>query len=167
MPTGAPLSLNHAAYLTFDTAATRDFYTRVLGCRLVAAVQEDRVPSTGEETPFLHLFFAFEDGSCIAFFDIAGLAPGQPDGLPGWARHFALNVATHDDLHAWKDRLAAAGVDALGPVDHHGIWHSLYFFDPNGIRLELTYQARALDDDDARSAEKMVEQWVASGLSRE
>ena len=31
------------------------------------------------------------------------------------------------------------GVEVLGPVDH-GFAHSIYFFDPNGVRLELTAQ---------------------------
>jgi glyoxylase I family protein len=36
-------------------------------------------------------------------------------------------------------RLEAHGVEVLGVTDHH-IFHSIYFFDPNGIRLELTAQ---------------------------
>jgi catechol 2,3-dioxygenase-like lactoylglutathione lyase family enzyme len=128
---------------------------------LVAAVKEDRVPSTGDETPFLHLFFSFASGECIAFFDVDGLTPGQGDGLPTWAPHLALNVDSREDLDAWKDRLEAAGVSTIGIVDHHGIWYSLYFYDPNGIRLELTYQARPLDEDDASAAQKMVDDWIA------
>ena len=38
-----------------------------------------------------------------------------------------------------KARLEAHGVEVLGITDHH-IFHSIYFFDPNGIRLELTAQ---------------------------
>ena len=38
-----------------------------------------------------------------------------------------------------KERLEAHGVEVLGITDHH-IFHSIYFFDPNGIRLELTAQ---------------------------
>jgi len=35
-------------------------------------------------------------------------------------------------------RLRGAGLDVIGPVDHDGFVVSIYFFDPNGIRLELT-----------------------------
>ncbi len=42
-----------------------------------------------------------------------------------------------DDLLAAKARLQAAGVEVVGVTDHH-IIQSIYFFDPNGIRLELT-----------------------------
>ena len=38
-----------------------------------------------------------------------------------------------------KVRLQAEGVEVLGVTDHH-IFKSIYFFDPNGVRLELTAQ---------------------------
>jgi catechol-2,3-dioxygenase len=38
---------------------------------------------------------------------------------------------------AAKARLERAGVEVRGVVDH-GFIHSIYFFDPNGLRLELT-----------------------------
>ena len=40
-------------------------------------------------------------------------------------------------------------MEVLGVTDHEGIWKSIYFFDPNGIRLELTYQTRPLNEQDA------------------
>ena len=46
-----------------------------------------------------------------------------------------------------KARLEAAGVEVLGVTDHH-IIESIYFFDPNGIRLELT--VRAIKDAELR-----------------
>lgn len=157
-----PTSVNHIAYLTFDTAATVDFYTQVMGCRLVGAVQEDRVPSTGAASPFLHLFFTLANGECIAFFNVEGLEPGAGDGLPDWPRHLALGVESREQLEAWKAHLEAAGLDVVGITDHHGIWYSIYFFDPNGVRLEITYQARPLDDSDAEAARKMVREWISS-----
>ena len=42
-------------------------------------------------------------------------------------------------LRDMKARLEANGVEVLGITDHH-IFHSIYFFDPNGVRLELTAQ---------------------------
>ena len=42
-----------------------------------------------------------------------------------------------ETLQAHKARLEAAGVAVKGPKDHHFV-HSIYFYDPNGIRLELT-----------------------------
>jgi glyoxylase I family protein len=51
--------------------------------------------------------------------------------------HLALRVGSLDELEAARTRLKAAGIAVLGPTDHHFI-KSIYFFDPNGIRLELT-----------------------------
>lgn len=157
----AATSFNHVAMPTNDTAATYRFYTEVLGFRLLSAVREEHVPSTGEQTPFLHTFFGLEDGSCMAFFDVDGQEyAGRDDGVPAWIRHFAMNVDTEQELHSWKDRLESHGVEVRGIVDHEGIWQSIYFFDPNGLRLELTWVRRPLTEDDRRHGEGLVAQWI-------
>jgi glyoxylase I family protein len=156
------LGFNHIAMPTEDTEATRKFYTEVLGFKLLGAVREDRVPSVQEETTFLHTFFELDDGSCLAFFEIDGLSIGERgDGVPLWVRHFAMNVDSLDEVLSWKKRLEENGVEVLGPVDHDGLMHSIYFFDPNGLRLELTWQARPWTADDASAAEEMIQTWVA------
>ena len=48
-------------------------------------------------------------------------------------------VDTIGELENTKARLEAHGIEVLGVTDHH-IFKSIYFFDPNGIRLELTAQ---------------------------
>lgn len=79
------------------------------------------------------------DGSCIAFFDLGDGQIAEPSpNTPSWVNHIALRVDTVEALEAARKRLTAAGVSVLGPVDHAGYVHSIYFFDPNGIRLELT-----------------------------
>lgn len=148
--------LNHVAYATFDTPATVRFYTEVLGFRLVDAVRDESGP-----TPFLHTFFAMESGEIIAFFDIPGLEKPKRDHLPPWVRHLALSVDTAETLAAWKRRLEEHGVRVTGPVDHDGVWSSIYFMDPNAVTLELTYQARPLNDADAARASEMVAAWNA------
>jgi len=154
-------SLNHIAMPTSNTAETYRFYTEVLGFTFLSAVREERVPSTGEETPFLHTFFAMGDGSCIAFFDVAGQDyGGRSDDVPKWIRHFALNVDTYDELLEWKERLTGLGIETLGVTDHEGIWQSIYFFDPNGLRLELTWQRRELTEADRAHGQQLVEEWV-------
>ena len=156
-----PHSLNHAAYPTWDTAATHRFYTEVMGCKFVAAVRADNVPSTGDNTTFLHTFFAMESGECLAFFEIDHLPAAHDDGLPKWIRHIAFNVGGLDDLDRWQRHLDDHGVEYIGPTDHDGVWLSIYFFDPNGIRLELTFQARALGEADATAAAVELERWLA------
>jgi glyoxylase I family protein len=149
--------LNHVAYPTFDTAATVRFYTEVMGFRLVDAVEGKIGPHA-----FLHTFFAMDSGEIIAFFDIPGLAKPAPDGVPFWVRHLALSVDSAESLAAWKARLESHGLKVDGPVDHDGVWSSIYFKDPNAVMLELTYQVRALNDADADRAQQMVSQWIAS-----
>ena len=149
--------LNHVAYPTFDTAATVRFYTEVMGFRLVDAVQD----AIGR-TRFLHTFFAMESGEIIAFFDIPGLEKPARDHVPPWVRHLAMSVDSRETLAAWKTRLESHGVHVDGPIDHDGVWSSIYFADPNDVMLELTHQARALDDADAQRAADMVAAWVGA-----
>lgn len=78
------------------------------------------------------------DGSCIAFFDLGDgqAAEPSPNTAP-WVNHLALRVDSIAELDTAQARLRAAGIDVLGITDHGPI-KSIYFFDPNGIRLELT-----------------------------
>jgi catechol-2,3-dioxygenase len=102
-----------------------------------------------------------ESGEIIAFFDIPGLEKPQRDHVPPWVRHLALSVDSAETLAAWKRRLEEHGVQVTGPVDHDGVWSSIYFMDPNAVTLELTYQARLLNDADAARASDMVAAWNA------
>ena len=130
--------LNHAAYRCRDAEETRHFYEDILGLPLVHVVRGD-VVSTGEQGAFAHLFFEMTNGGCIAFFDLGDNTAAEPSpNTPLWVNHIALNVATEAKVDEAKARLQAAGVDVLGPKLHDGQFRSIYFFDPNGIRLELT-----------------------------
>ena len=101
------------------------------------AVSEDRVPSTGEAHPYMHIFFRMDDGSYVAFFELPeSPAMGRDANTPAWVQHLALRVADEESLMRNKRRIESHGVEVLGPVDH-GICKSIYFFDPNGHRLEL------------------------------
>lgn len=137
--TGAPEGLHHVAYVTHDTAATMDFYTRVMRMPLCSVVIDDAVPSTGDPFPYIHLFFRMKDGSTVAFFESLGLPPPAPATHPAYHifNHLALNAASRDEVDEWAKHLGQQGVDFIGPVEH-GIIYSIYFFDPNGIRLEIT-----------------------------
>jgi catechol 2,3-dioxygenase-like lactoylglutathione lyase family enzyme len=114
-----------------------EFYQRVLGMEFQLAIAEDKVPSTGAPDPYMHVFLDAGGGNVLAFFEL----PNSPDmgrdpNTPAWVQHLALRVGSMDDLLAAKERAEAHGLDVLGPV-HHGIFKSIYFFDPNGHRVEL------------------------------
>jgi len=138
------------------------FYTEVLGFRLVDAIRGETDPDSGKSRPFLHTFFAMGSGEIIAFFDIDGLVVSTDDRVPRWVRHLALSVDSPATLAAWKARLESHGLRVTGPVDHDGVWSSIYFTDPNGVTLELTHQARPLGDADAARAVDMVARWTAA-----
>ncbi|MDE1978487.1 MAG: VOC family protein, partial [Betaproteobacteria bacterium] len=65
-----------------------------------------------------------------------------------------------DELLAAKKRLQGAGIDVLGPTDH-ALFQSIYFFDPNGHRLELACNTASPKMLAALDAVKwdMLEEW--------
>jgi lactoylglutathione lyase len=52
-------------------------------------------------------------------------------------QHIAFSVESLAVLEETRRRLLERGIDVVGPTDH-GLFRSIYFFDPNGHRLELT-----------------------------
>lgn len=134
------LGVHHGAFRCRDAEQTIWFYSEVLGLVDRTGIVLDEVTGTGEEDPYMHLFFPMQNGEFIAFFD----APGSAD--PDWfARkesfdmHWAFEVASEEDLLSMQERIKSYGVSALGPVDHHFV-RSVYMYDPNGIQVELTYR---------------------------
>ena len=141
LPPAAPVQqLHHFAYKARDAEETRHFYEDILGLPLYHIIQSDYVPSTGEYCPYTHFFFRLQDGSFIAFFDLGDdVAAAPSSNTPAWVNHIAFRVNTVEELENTKVRLQAHGIEVLGVTDHH-IFKSIYFFDPNGIRLELSAQ---------------------------
>lgn len=135
-----PAMLHHAAYVTHDVAATADFYTRIMGMELASTVFDDSIPSTGEDIPYFHIFFRMSDGSTIAFFEAPGVPLPSTPSHPAYAlfNHIALEAQNREEIMRWHDWLTRNGVEIVGPTDHKGLILSIYFHDPNGIRLEIT-----------------------------
>jgi catechol-2,3-dioxygenase len=67
------------------------------------------------------------------------------------------SVETVDAWHAW---LKLKGVEVLGPVDHK-IIYSIYFHDPNGVRLEITTPTAPVWNDNAAAARSSLDDWNA------
>lgn len=155
--------LNHFAWRCRDAEETRHFYEDILGLPLVHVIQADTVPSTGEYSPYTHIFFQMSDGAYIAFFDLGDDETSAPSpNTPAWVNHLALQVPSQDDLLAAKAKLESEGVKVLGVTDHH-ILNSIYFFDPNGLRVELT--AWTVDaghmEREAADAHARLDAWTA------
>lgn len=155
--------LHHFAWRCKDAEETRHFYEDLLGLPLVHVIQSDHVPSTGEYCPYVHIFFEMADGSYIAFFDLGDGVAAQPSpNTPAWVNHIALQVDSLTQLQAARERLAGAGVEVIGVVDHHFV-NSIYFFDPNGLRVELTVRTAGGDvlQGYAREAHGALAKWTA------
>ena len=129
--------IHHVAYRCKDAKATVDWYADVLGMAFTTAFSEDHVPSTGAYDPYMHIFLDCGGGNVIAFFELPNQpVMGKDPNTPAWVQHIAFEVADMDALLAAKAHIEAQGIDVVGPT-FHGIFRSIYFFDPNGHRLEL------------------------------
>ena len=139
-PKLTPLMLNHAAWVTHDVEATAAFYTRIMGMELASTIYDDKIPSTGDDFAYFHIFFRMADGSTIAFFEAPGLPERPPVAHPAYEifDHIALQATDREEVDRWADWLRENGIVLIGPTDHKGIIYSIYFHDPNGIRLEIT-----------------------------
>lgn len=131
--------IHHVAYRCRDAQETVDFYSGVLGMDYLMAISEDRVPSTKEPDPYMHIFFDAGQGSCLAFFELPTKPEmGRDPNTPDWVQHIAFELEDEAELMDMKARAEKAGLDVIGPTDH-SVFQSIYFFDPNGHRLEFTY----------------------------
>ncbi len=153
--------IHHVAYRCKDANETVEWYARVLGMAYTTAFAEDTVPSTGEDDPYMHVFLDCGGGNVLAFFEL----PGQPEmgrdlNTPAWVQHLAFEVEDEAALLAAKAHIEAQGIEVLGPT-YHGIFRSIYFFDPNGHRLELACNIGTREQyaELAELAGPMLEEW--------
>ena len=159
-----PIQLNgfhHVAYRCKDAKETVTFYQDILGMDFQLAIAEDHVPSTGAYDPYMHIFMDAGNGNVLAFFEL----PEQPDmdrdqNTPKWVQHIAMKVDSMDDLLAAKAKIESHDIEVIGPTNH-GIFKSIYFFDPNGHRLELAANTHTQEQMDElhRVAPDMLEEW--------
>ncbi|SHF38067.1 Catechol 2,3-dioxygenase [Microbulbifer donghaiensis] len=154
--------IHHVAYRCRDAKETVEFYRDLLGMDFQLAIAENEVPSTKEPDPYMHVFLDAGMGNVLAFFEIPNSPDmGRDENTPKWVQHIAFEVEDMDELLAARDRLEAAGVDVLGPTDHT-IFQSIYFFDPNGHRIELAANTAkpGMHSELKRVAEDMLDEWA-------
>ena len=138
--------IHHVAYRCLDAKQTVEWYGRHLGMKFVLAIAEDQVPSTHEPDPYMHIFLDAGNGNVLAFFELPNSPAMDRDrNTPAWVQHIAFEVESLDVLHEAKQRVEAEGLSVVGPTDH-GIFRSIYFFDPNGHRIELAANTGSADD---------------------
>ncbi len=122
--------IHHISAITGDARANLDFYTRVLGLRLVAK-------SVNQDDPYVyHLFYADYEGSPgadLTFFEYPGALPGRAGA--GMVHRIGFRVATAEAIDFWGVRLSTEGI-ATTRVDG-----ALRFTDPEGLGLALVVDA--------------------------
>jgi glyoxalase family protein len=122
--------IHHITAITGDAPRNVDFYTRVLGLRLVAKTVNQDDPSV------YHLFYADErgrPGSELTFFEYPGAIPGRTGA--GMVHTIVWRVGSPAALDFWADRFAADGA----PMERDD--GSVRFADPEGLRHELVVTA--------------------------
>src|SRR5438105_11619065 len=123
--------IHHITLITGDAPRNVDFYTRVLGLRLVKK-------SVNQDDPTVyHLFYADEKGSPgsdITFFEY----PNAPRGTAGagMIHTITFRVASEEALDFWGERLRAEGIAATREQGQLG------FEDPEGMSFELAAVVR-------------------------
>ena len=122
--------LHHLTAIVGDPQQNVDFYTRVLGLRLVKQTVNFDDPGT------YHLYYGDEvgtPGTILTFFPW----PGAPQGRRGTGQiidiSFSIPVTA---LDYWIDRLSKYGVTITGPTTRFNE-RVISFFDPHGLSLEL------------------------------
>ena len=129
--------IHHAAYRCKDAKETVEWYAKNLDMNFVLAIAEDLVPSTKAPDPYMHIFLDAGGGNVMAFFELPNSpAMGRDENTPAWVQHMAFEVDSMEALLAAKEKLVGNGIEVIGPINHT-IFQSIYFFDPNGHRLEL------------------------------
>ena len=67
--------IHHVAYRCKDAKETVEFYQDVLNMDFQLAIAEDKVPSTKEPDPYMHVFLDAGMGNVLAFFELPNSPP--------------------------------------------------------------------------------------------
>jgi glyoxalase family protein len=118
--------IHHITCITADAPGNVDFYTRVLGLRLVKKTVNFDAPDV------YHLYYGDEvgaPGSILTFFEFPDAAPGRAG--PGMIHRLRWRVGSSEALSFWSERLTAERVEVSPAAD------AIRFTDREGLGLEL------------------------------
>jgi catechol 2,3-dioxygenase-like lactoylglutathione lyase family enzyme len=145
--------VHHLALVCKDMRATHEFYTNVMKMPLTCAIN---VPPYPDEDA-MHLFYDMGGGNQLAFFWFreapeAVVGQAHPANVAavnahGSMHHIAFSVETEDEVLAWREHLKSMDVKVTPMIDHE-FCKSIYFADPDGMQLEISYWVRVLDKRD-------------------
>src|SRR5947199_399052 len=149
------LGIHHVTAITSDTQRNVDFYTGLLGLRLV------KVTVNFDDPGAYHLYYGDEvghPGTILTFFAWPGVPRGRPGTgqvsagaftiphasldyrtqrlLLGGIHHVAWRAATDAQQLSWREALSLQGVDVT-PILDRQYFHSIYFREPGGVLFEI------------------------------
>ena len=164
MTTPLPIAgVHHTARPTWKLSETVHFYRDLLGLPLVHAISA-RGWGPEDHADFLHFFFDSGNGSTIAFFYYIGTTPPDfvavRDDYRYRASHTAWRVTTREELLDCRAKIEAAGITVKYQIRHEVI-ESIYFDDPNGYSLEITWQVRPFETVDREDAARTLDAAIA------
>jgi catechol 2,3-dioxygenase-like lactoylglutathione lyase family enzyme len=124
-PESSARGIHHAALICSDVEQTIKFYQGLLEFPLTEIFGNRDYKGSS------HFFFDVGNGNLLAFFDFPGLDLGPYKETLGNVNHVAISV-TQEKWAYLRGKLDDAGVPYR---EINGA--SLYFQDPDGVRLEL------------------------------
>ena len=128
--------IHHVTALASDPARNVEFYTKVLGLRLVKRTVNFDDPNTW------HLYYgdgAGRPGTILTFFPFPGLPAGRHGNGQVVETAFLVRAAS---LAFWIDRLVKLRVEFEGPMERFG-QKVIRFRDPDGLQIEIVADAKA------------------------
>lgn len=139
--------VHHLALTTEDMKATTGFFVDILGMKLVHAMKVPAGLGTGPNNrgnpPYesiRHYFFDIGNDSLLAFFEIPkGAEPAANRNAIGGMQHVAF-VVTDNRFREIEQRLKDNNIEYNGPTPQLPGLIGIYFYDPNGIRMEMACQ---------------------------
>lgn len=139
--------VHHLALTTEDMKATTEFFVDIIGMPLVHAMKVPAGLGTGPNNrgnpPYeviRHYFFDMGNDSLLAFFEIPkGKEPAANRNAIGGMQHVAF-VVTEKRFYEIEQRLKDKGIEYNGPTPQLPGLIGIYFYDPNGIRMEMACQ---------------------------
>lgn len=136
MEKGVITGIHHVTALASSAQKNVDFYTEILGLRLIKKTVNFEAPEV------YHLYYGDEmgtPGSVLTFFPYDGLKTGRHG--KGMLTTTTFSVPA-DSIGFWTAHLLKFGIDYKEPQQRYASEVVIYFEDPDGLGLELIFNDR-------------------------
>jgi catechol 2,3-dioxygenase len=142
-----PVGMNHLVLNVYDIEETHQFWTEIVGLKLVAKLKSGAGPD-GRQRPKMQFYSGYDEvlkrHHDIAFVENPNLPPRPTEGwdiysTPNAINHIAFALPDRDSWLAQLRFMQSRGVKFHRRIDH-GMSHSVYIADPNGYGVEILYE---------------------------